>query len=216
LSVADYGRNGLLFYYGVRRAHPLAMDLPTYEFRVMLAAMNATPRRPGRVLPFVLVGFAGVLVGWAAKSVAGHFAGSVTTTALSPDDQWRAALVETQPRFIDRNFTVRVGAAAADPLSLEPVFESPDEGMPVGSERFIWSKDAEYLLLVGRHFVVEGSARLRTGEELYLLHHVPTKRQWCNARQTRAERFGFPDLARIAFVEPLVADDAQEKDRVPR
>src|SRR5215207_8625775 len=127
--------------------------------------MSKTPSPPPGRLPVVLVGLAGVLAGWIAKSVAVHFAGSVTTTALSPDDQLQAALVEMQPRFIDRNFTVRVGAAGADPLSLEPVFESPDEGSPEGSERFIWSKDGEYVLLVGRHFAVDGTVRLRSGED---------------------------------------------------
>ena len=98
---------------------------------------------------------------------------------------------------------MRVGRAGDDPNTLETIFRSPDEGRPIGSERFIWSVDGQYLLLVGRHFYVEGSVRLRTGEELYLLYHLPTRRLRCNARPAQSDRFGFSDLAGISFVEPL-------------
>jgi hypothetical protein len=138
----------------------------------------------------------GVLVGWL-------FSGTkVTTTALSPDDQTQVVLVELNS-YLDRNFAIRLGPSGAKPSLLETIFKSPDEGRPVGSERFIWSKDGRYILLVGRHFFVNGKARNMSGEYLYLLYHLPTKRIWCNASQTRAERFGFRELHAIEFTDPI-------------
>jgi hypothetical protein len=131
----------------------------------------------------------------------------VTTTALSPDDKWQAVLVE-RGSYLDRNFDVRLGPTGGVSSSFVPIFSSPDEGRPIGSERFIWSKDSNYLLLVGRQFAVEGQTRMQTGEDLYLLYHLPTKRLLCNARQVSAQRFSFADLAKIEFTERVQETDS--------
>ena len=106
-----------------------------------------------------------------------------TVSSLSPDDSVRARLVETFPRFIDRNFKVRL--EFLDREATLTIFTSPDEGMPEGSERFIWSKDGTMLLLVGRHFIHAPGPLLETGEDAYFLYHVPSRRGWCASKQQR-------------------------------
>lgn len=104
-----------------------------------------------------------------------------TVTSLSPDDRVRARLVE-RPGWIDRNFDVIL--ERLDDGTKTVVFSSPDEGRPEGSERFLWSRDGTMLLLVGRHFIVRPpSMALETGETVYLLYHLPSRRTWCNSEQ---------------------------------
>lgn len=158
--------------------------------------------RSGRYLVCITFILLGLTLGWMTRSLMAAASGHVTVTSLSPDDQFQAVLAE-RSSFIDRNFVVRLGPPGTDTSKFETIFTSPDEGRPIGSERFIWSKDGTCLLLVGRHFFVEGSTRTQTGEDLYLLYHLPAKRLWCNARQSNAERFGFRELLAIEFTEPV-------------
>lgn len=117
----------------------------------------------------------------AAKSPAG-----ITMSALSPSNRYRALLVE-RPAFIDRNFDVVILDVDTD--NERTIFTSPDEGRPIGSERFLWSRDDQYLLLLGRNFFVAEAAVLDSGEQMYLLHHLPTGGTWCNATQADIPRF---------------------------
>jgi hypothetical protein len=141
----------------------------------------------------------GVLLGW---FTANAFRRETTTSLLSPDEGLRAVLVESSPRFIDRNF--RVYLESTDSHTLREIFRSPDEGMPIGSERFLWSRDGKRLLLLGRHFFVEKGAQLPNGELLYLMYDIPSGRIWCNAKQSGRGRFGSDELAGCDFGEPLL------------
>jgi len=126
-----------------------------------------------------------------------------TTTLLSPDDKIRVSVIEaSSPGSIDRNFQIRLEVLDSGATSV--VFTSPDEGLPVGSERFIWSKDGTAFLLVGRHFALRDSITLATGEEAYFLYNLSSNRAWCNSRQQSA----FPHFTRdmlhgIQFTETI-------------
>lgn len=141
---------------------------------------------------------------------------NTTTTLLSPDGRILALLVEL-PRFIDRNFDVRLQRIDGAKSVTETIFSSPDEGRPAGSERFIWARDSEWLLLVGRHFYVKGDDRLKTGEDVYLLHHVSTCTTWSNAAQTADyEPFGAGKLAGIDFGQSVELHDHTPADTSKR
>jgi hypothetical protein len=117
-----------------------------------------------------------------------------------------------RPRFIDRNFVVRVEDCQTHDSFV--IFSSPDEGMPIGSERFLWSKDSAQLLLVGKHFVVHEGAELETGESLYLLYDVASGVVWCNARQQSSfASFGLAELAGHDFGEEFGLRSSPKGDR---
>jgi hypothetical protein len=109
-----------------------------------------------------------------------------TVSSLSPDDSIRARLVETSPTWaLDRNFAVRLEFLKGD--KTRTIFSSPDEGRPVGSERFIWSKDGTTLLLVGRHFYTTAAGPvLEMGEQAHFLYHVSSRRGWYASDQQSA------------------------------
>ena len=137
----------------------------------------------------------------------GFFKGSrgrtISASATSPDIQWRAFLVEFDDGRIDRNFEVYLETVRTK--ERRAIFSSPDEGRPAGTERFIWSKDSRFLLLVGRHFEIADSAdRLSTDETLYLLHDLQTGTTRCNARQqNKLAPFLKSEVRRLEWVEPL-------------
>ncbi len=160
------------------------------------------PRRPKWAI-WILVALVGLLLacGWIRSFpfLRSPRREETTTTLLSPDERTLALLVEL-PGFLDRNFDVRLRRRDDPKLVTETIFSSPDEGRPVGSERFIWSLDGEWLLLVGRHFCVKGSCRLTSGEDVYLLCNVPTGTTWSNAAQAADyEPFGAEKLVGIDF-----------------
>ena len=129
-----------------------------------------------------------------------------TVSSLSPDDSIRARLVETSPTWaLDRNFEVRLEYVKEHKTRI--VFDSPDEGRPVGSERFIWSKDGTTLLLVGRHFyAAQTGPVLETGEQAYFLYHVPSRQGWCASAQPTAWPSLTDDALRgIEFTEVVQA-----------
>lgn len=114
--------------------------------------------------------------------------GGATTRLLSPDERFLAVLRET-PALVDRNFRVEITRRDTD--TSDVVFTSPDEGLPTGSERFIWGSESQYVLLVGRHFhVVDGARKTERGEAWYLLCDAESGRVWSNAAQ-------MPDVPRI-------------------
>jgi hypothetical protein len=137
-----------------------------------------------------------------------------TTSLLSPDGRHRARLVE-RPRSFDRNFKVLIEDPALTPSPARTVFESPDEGRPVGSERFIWSADGNVVFLVGRHFMMDVNApELATGEAVYLMHDLRSGETWCNARHASGVRFNRADAERLGLTEPLRVGPTG--DAVPR
>jgi hypothetical protein len=105
---------------------------------------------------------------------------------------------------VDRNFTIRL--ESRDEGEIRTVFSSPDEGMPEGTERFIWSGDSQYVLLVGSHFFVERSVAVGHSEQAYLLLHLPTKRVWCNSRQTSLPRLTQDVLSDAGFASVMTRD----------
>ena len=156
-----------------------------------------------RWLLVLVAAIGGVWLGAAGTRLVGN---DTTTRSLSPDDVWRVSLVEISPKVnIDRDFTITLEELAHDRRpTQETLFKSPDEGRPVGSERFIWSKDSTYVLLVGRRFTVAQDIAVGNGEQAYFLYHVPSKRSWCNARQVNWLPAITPEiLGAIDFVQPL-------------
>ena len=138
---------------------------------------------------FVLVGLGvGILAGMLLQ-VLGRSSRSntlVTVHSLSPNGEFRVNLVEQRRSIghIDRNFTLQLEYLKAGKVErVERIFVSPDEGLPVGSERFIWAKDSSRFLLVGRHFFVHEHAATPDGELLYLLYDLNTGTIKCNATQ---------------------------------
>jgi hypothetical protein len=146
----------------------------------------------------------GLTIGLAIMWIVSIKSGRPTVSSLSPDDSIRAWLVEISPTWaIDRNFAVRLEFLRED--QTRTVFFSPDEGRPVGSERFIWSKDGTTLLLVGRHFykTAEGPI-LGTGEQAYFLYHLPSRRGWCaSTEQTKWPHLTHNQLRGIDFTEVI-------------
>lgn len=125
-----------------------------------------------------------------------------TLSRLSPDETLRVSLVEQVFPSIDRNFQIRL--QNLDTLKTTTLFRSPDEGMPYGSERLIWSKDGKKILLVGRHFFVKEDLFLDNGDQLYLLYEIPSGKFWINS----AFRPDLPALKAemiegIEFTEPV-------------
>jgi hypothetical protein len=115
-------------------------------------------------------------------------ADETTTSRISPDESALVTLVEKKSRVpfpSDRRFEVWLSNLDSDTkrvVSSVRIYVSPDEGRPAGSERFIWSKDSSYFILLGRHFVADG-VKLRTGELVYIMYHVPSKAIFCSSTQ---------------------------------
>jgi len=152
--------------------------------------------------------------------------GTVTTAALSPDGRIRAVLVEL-PRPLDRNFEIRLEATGDASPQVRTIFSSPDEGRPIGSERFVWSQDSRWLLLVGKHFFTRQDAHLASGEHLYFLYDLNSGEARCNSsQQDTLPPFQIDDLKGIGFGRQLgrlkePGDTANqvrthERDEIPR
>ncbi len=122
----------------------------------------------------------------------------VTAALVSPDGRLAAQLVEL-PKFLDRNFAVRLLPVGEQRAKAREVFESPDEGRPVGTERFLWSRDGKWLLLVGRYFYVRPGTPVVGGDALYLLYDTVSGSVRCNASQSKLEGFGIADLVGVDF-----------------
>ena len=118
----------------------------------------------------------------------------VTTESSSPDGSIVATVHEIG-RGIDRNFQIRISRGVTEKI----VYRSPDEGRPIGTERFVWTRDSRYLLLVGMQFYTDGETKLATGEDLYLLYDTQTGSIKCNASQANLPRFGIEDIRHLGF-----------------
>ena len=106
----------------------------------------------------------------------------MTARAESPSG---AYFVFLEDRFIgmDRNFKVYLKDNISKKQQL--IFASPDEGRPIGTERFYWTADSGCFLLVGKEFFIEEEDKipLPTGEIAYLLYDISTNECWCAASQ---------------------------------
>lgn len=115
-----------------------------------------------------------------------------TLRSLSPNENYRVTLKEKKI-FIDRNFILEMEDFEQN--RKYSIFESPDEGLPTGSERILWSRNSEQFLLLGRKLHVHQDALLPNGEKLYLLYDLTTKTLKCNALQlTKYPQFTTNDL----------------------
>ena len=118
--------------------------------------------------------------------------------SVSPDQSREVLLVEI-PAFLDRNFEVRIASGDQPP---QTVFRSPDEGMPIGTERIVWSGDGDRFVLLGREFSVVKGGNLEDGRQLYLMYDCGSAKLWCNAQQvTQYPRFTPTDLEGTAWKE---------------
>lgn len=105
---------------------------------------------------------------------------SISLASSSPDGAYRVEIAEHSDR-LDRNFHLRLHHLAGKTVAT--VFDSPDEGRPVGTERIVWSRDSSRFVLIGRHFFVGDEARLTNGEAIYLLYDIKSGSIRCNATQ---------------------------------
>ncbi|HET6246422.1 MAG TPA: hypothetical protein VFE47_01890 [Tepidisphaeraceae bacterium] len=120
-----------------------------------------------------------------------------TLRSLSPDNSVRIDLIEVG-RWPDRDFDLRLENLKTG--ETQTIFKSPDEGMPVGSERILWSSDGKRLLLTGRHFVVREQTPIFKGASPYLMYDLPSGKIWCNATQQAAyPPFGLDDISSIKW-----------------
>lgn len=104
----------------------------------------------------------------------------VSLSSLSPDGSYRVRLVEHDGR-LDRNFAVLLESTRT--RTTTNLFESPDEGRPIGSERVVWNRDSSQFILLGKRFTVVDQERNDDGESLYLLCRLSPLKLWCNASQ---------------------------------
>ena len=112
---------------------------------------------------------------------------SVTCALVSPDGRWEARLVEDrlQRISIDRNFEVWLVSPSTGERTV--LYDSPDEGRPVGTEQFYWSDDSRYLLLAGKQFFVDEEIELADGRLAYWLYDAESREQWCRAKQRSSQ-----------------------------
>lgn len=145
---------------------------------------------------------------WAVSAfLGGDLLPNAHAISHSPDRRYEAYVLD-YPRFIDRNF--RIVLHVSHTLTGKVVFVSPDEN-PRGKGRFIWSKDSMKLLFVGNNFYTRASIfgtaakstgiQLQTGEDLYLLYHIPSDQLWCNCNLPIFPAFTIDDIADIEFNE---------------
>jgi len=84
------------------------------------------------------------------------------------------------PSRLDRNFYLRLRHVTWKTNAI--IFDSPDEGLPVGKDRIVWSRDNSRMVLIGRHFFVGDAARLTNGEAIYLLYDIKSGNIRCNTK----------------------------------
>jgi hypothetical protein len=132
--------------------------------------------------------------------------GYVSFSAPSPDSRVVAEIYEP-PKFIDRNFVVRLTTKNRWGIpQYKRLFVSPDEGWPP-TERLLWSKDGRYLLLLGKSIsTISIESCLDSGECLYLLVDTEQDIVYSNASQLRERRpFSVNDLSGIEFGESFTS-----------
>jgi hypothetical protein len=137
----------------------------------------------GKVLLTVFGGVAVVfLLLWAVVDWEGMTL--ITTELKSPDGRMTLRVLD-RARSAGRNF--RVALLREGVRKPEFLYVSPDEGRLAGTERFIWSVDGRYAVLVGRHFSVGPECEMASGESLYLLIDAANGVvMGCNAKQSES------------------------------
>lgn len=128
----------------------------------------------------------------------------LTVRGISPSGNFEARLNDREVRILgalDRNFSVTIKDNQSG-TEHTVLARSQDEGRPP-TERFIWSKDERYLLLVGKSFFVKPAFKLNTGETLYLLYDRQEQTLKLNSGQTKSAHFDPEALEGIEFEETL-------------
>jgi hypothetical protein len=141
----------------------------------------------------VLVAFA---LGYAADALPRRMspAAQYTIVSLSPDGAHRMKLAELGGS--QHGFELVLEEMRGGPKRV--IYQLPDEKRLIGSERIIWSKDANAFLLVGRHFNVDAAAKLPDGTQLYLLYSCSSGDLKCNqGQQTQYPAFTLADIEKI-------------------
>jgi hypothetical protein len=130
---------------------------------------------------------------------------SLTISKAAPNSSFLVELWDEPRGFnIDRHFKVILRDRRTNAETV--LFKSPDEGAP-GTERFAWSRDSRYFVLIGKNFGIETNAPLtrynssyKADEYAYLLYDTSEKRLFCNANQDETfPRFWINDLATKNF-----------------
>lgn len=117
---------------------------------------------------------------------------------ISPDQKYEAVLTSNK-KIQDPHLILLLRNRSTG--LVRKVFETPDEGAPVGTERLIWNRNGKWLLLVGREFYVNDEAVLPSGELLYLLYNVETRELLCNSNQQNDYKpFGIEELNGLGFM----------------
>ena len=137
----------------------------------------------------------------------------VTLTSLSPDDTCRGRIVE-RPRRTPP-FSLRFQRLRPETEEETLCVWAEGEGRPPGSERLIWSVNGDRLLLLGRHFEVNGAARLPNGEQMYVLYDVPGRKLLTNALRSRGQGFSLDDVRRIEWYGWRPPPSAARKPKPP-
>jgi hypothetical protein len=146
---------------------------------------------------WIVVFLFGGLIGTGVRGCTLFFP-QTTVPSMSPNDNLRVMLRERR-LDIDRNFDLLL--EHVEERRSRIVFRSPDEGRPVGSERFIWSADGSRFLLLGRHFYAANAPRLSGEEQPYLMMDVSSGKIWCNAsQQSEFPAFTVDDLRNVSWV----------------
>jgi hypothetical protein len=103
---------------------------------------------------------------------------------------------------MDRNFEVVLEETKHSPPLRRVIFSSPDEGLPIGTEQFIWSRDSQHLLLIGQKFYYASGTPKVGDDRLYLLLDLQPERLRCNAsQQTKHLPFVIEDVVGIEWAE---------------
>lgn len=109
----------------------------------------------------------------------------ITINSLSPNEHYRVKLIEVKTDFsrVGRNFRITIEHLNINQNLPIVIFNSPDEGLPIGTEEIIWSKDSSKFLIIGNYFITKEKDTLQSGKLLYLLYNLNTKQVNCNALQ---------------------------------
>jgi hypothetical protein len=109
-------------------------------------------------------------------SVPQNWGDRLMSVSLSPDETARVLLIEKSS--VDRNLKVFIQKRGE---TAQPIYLSGDLGKPSGSERVVWSSNSSKFILVGRHFDIKpDTAKLSTGENLYLLYDSQKQKLYCH------------------------------------
>lgn len=125
---------------------------------------------------------------------------SVGVSQVSPDQKYVASFKEL-PGF-DRSFQVLVAGNNSTSLP-KIVYTSPDEGRPVGTERFIWTTNSEAFLLVGSHFFTRTNLKTKNGQSIYLFYNVVSGELRSNASQNVLPGIDAAELRKLFWREEV-------------